>query len=82
MLAGRGVGPFAGGPLRRVLEPHEHGAARRIVHVANQPVPPLTLAIREVVTAHRFGLAREAVCQFRGIAGHHAASRSVMRSIA
>ena len=82
MLAGRGIGPFAGGALRRVLEPHEHRAARGIVDIADQPVPPLALAIGEVVTAHRLGLAREAVCQFGGVAGHHAASRSAMRSIA
>ena len=82
MLAGRGVGPLAGGPLRRILEPHEHRAARGIVDITNQPIPPLALAIGKVVAAHRLGLAREAICQFGGIAGHHAASRSAMRSIA
>ena len=52
-----------------------------IVDITNQPIPPLALAVGEVVTAHRLGLAREAMCQFGGIAGHHAASRSAMRSI-
>ena len=67
MLAGRGIGPLAGGPFRRLLEPDEHRAARRIVDVADQPVPPLAPAIGEIVAAHRFGLAREAVRQFGSV---------------
>jgi len=82
MLAGRGISPLASGPFRRFLEPHEHRAARCIVDITNQPIPPLALAIGEVVTTHRFGLTREAVRQFGGVAGHHAASHSAMRSIA
>ena len=70
MLAGRSIGPFAGGPLRRVLKTHEHRAARRIVDVADQPVAALAPAVGEIVTAHRLGLAREAVRQFGSIAGH------------
>jgi hypothetical protein len=34
------------------------------------------------VSAHRLGLEREAMCKFGGVAGHHAASRSAMRSMA
>src|SRR3954451_24068998 len=81
MFAGGRIGPLAGGTLRRVLEPHEHRAARAVVNVANQPIPPLLLAIGEIMSAHRLGLAREAIRQFGGIAAHHAASRSAMRSI-
>ena len=81
MLAGRGIGPFAGGPFRRLLETDEHRATRCIVDVADQPVPPLAPAVGEIVSAHRFGLAREAVRQFGSVAGHHAASRSPMRAI-
>ena len=81
MLAGGGVGPFAGRPFRRLLEPDEHRAARRIAHIAHQPVAALPAAGGEVVAAHRLGVARETVCQFGGVvAGHHAASRSPMRS--
>ena len=80
VLAGGGVGPFAGRPLGRLLEPDEHRAARRVAHVADQPIAALTAAVGEIVAAYRFGLARETVRQFGSVAGHHAASRSPMRS--
>ena len=81
VLARGGVGPFAGRSLRRLLQPDEHGAARCVAHVADQPVAALAPAIGEIVAAHRLGLARETVRQFGGVARHHAASRSPMRSI-
>ena len=83
MLAGRGVGPFAGGAAAgfRPLEPHEHRAARRVADVADQPVSALAPSVGEIVAAHRLGLARETARQFGSVAGHHAASRSPMRSI-
>jgi len=56
MLAGRGIGELAGGAPRRILEPHEHRAARRIVDITNQPTPPLALAVGVIMTAHRLGL--------------------------
>ena len=64
MLAGGGVGPFAGRPFRRLLEPDEHGAARRVAHVAHQPVAAFAPSGGEVVAAHRLGVARETVGQF------------------
>jgi hypothetical protein len=81
MLAGRGIGELAGGTLRGVLEPHEHRAARCIVDIAHQPVTPFALSVGKVMTAHRLGLAREAMRQFGGVAAHYVASRSAMRSI-
>lgn len=40
MLTGRGIGPFACGALAGVaaFQPHEHGAARRVADITNQPV--------------------------------------------
>ena len=69
MLAGRRVGPFA----RRTLagfasfQPDEHGAARRVPHVADQPVTALAATVGEIMTAHRLGIARETVRQFGSI---------------
>ena len=80
MLAGGGVGPFAGRSLRRLLQPDEHRAARRVARVADQPVAALAPAIGEIVAAHRLGLARETMRQFGSVARHHAASRSPTRS--
>ena len=83
MLAGRGVGPFAGGALAgfRPVQPDEHGAARRVADVADQPVAALAAAVGEIVAAHRLGLARETVRQIGRIARPcHAASRSAMRA--
>ena len=67
VLGGRGVCPFAGRSLRRVVEPHEHRTARTIVDIAHQPVPPFALAVGEIVAAHRLGLTRETACQFGSI---------------
>ena len=68
MLAGRGIGPFAGGTLRRLP-----GAARTSSGPAycgrRRPASTaLAPAVGEIVTAHRLGLAREAVRQFGAIA--------------
>ncbi len=81
MLAGRSIGPFAGGPLRRLLKTHEHRTPRRIVDVADQLVSSVSPAVGKIVPAHRFGLAREAMRQFGRISGHHATSRSPTRAI-
>jgi hypothetical protein len=82
MLDSRGVGPFPSSPATRFRpsQPDEHGAAGRVAHVADQPIATLATAVGEVVTAYRFGLSRETVRQFGGIARHHAASRSPIRS--
>src|SRR6267142_2025455 len=58
VLGGRGVCPLAGRSLRRVLEPHEHRAARTIVDITDQPVAPLAPALGEIMAAHGLGLAR------------------------
>jgi hypothetical protein len=82
MLAGGGVGPFAGGAAAGFgsLESDEHRAARCVAHVADEPITALAPAIEEIMTAHRLGFARETVRQVGSIARHHAASRSPMRS--
>ena len=69
MLAGRGVGPFAGGALAgfRSCQPDEHGAAGRVPDVADQPVAALAATVGEIVAAHRLGIARETVRQFGGV---------------
>ena len=80
VLAGGGIGPFAGWSLGRLLQPDEHGTAWRIARVADQPIAAFAPAIGEIVAAYRFGLARETVRQFGSVAWHHAASRSPTRS--
>ena len=82
VLARGGVGPFAGRAATRLrpLEPDEHGAARCIADVADQPIAAFAPAVGEIVAAYRLGLARETVRQFGSVARHHAASRSPMRS--
>ena len=81
MLAGRGIGPFAGRTLGRVLEPHIHRSAGRVAHVANQPVAALAPPAGEVVSAHRLGLPAETLRKIGSIVTrHHAASRSEMRA--
>jgi hypothetical protein len=82
MLAGCGIGPLARRTFRRVVEPHKHRAAAGVVDIPDQPIPPLTLAVGEIVSAHRLGFSPETMCQFGGVAEHHAASRSAMCSIA
>ncbi len=61
MFAGGGVGPFAGRSLHRLLEPHEHRAARCVAGVADLPVIALASAVGQVVPAHRLGLPAETV---------------------
>src|SRR6202162_3185408 len=72
VLGGRRVGPFAGrapaGTFR--FQADEHRSARRIPDVADLPVIADATAVGEIVTAHRLGLAREAMCQLRRIARH------------
>ena len=74
MLAGRGIGPLARRPLRRIAGAARTASGPAYLDIADQPVPPLALAVGEIMTAHRLGLAREATCQFGSIA---AASRGL-----
>jgi hypothetical protein len=65
MFTGGGVGPFAGGAYARVrsVETDEQTAAGCVPRVADEPVAAFTATVREIVAAHRLGLARETVCQ-------------------
>ena len=82
MLAGGGIGPFAGGALRcRTAQADEQAAARRVGDIADQPVAALAMAVGEIVAAHRLGIARETVGQFGGVRRHGLpAARSVRRT--
>ena len=40
-----------------------HGAAARVVNVADDPIAADTPTVGEVLTAHRLGLARKAMCK-------------------
>ena len=83
MFAGGGVGPFAGTALGAVLQPDEHRAALGVADIANLPIVALALPIRKIVTANRLGLSAETVRQIGSVLPcHHAASRSLMRSMA
>ncbi len=72
MLAGGGVGPFAGGALAAVrpFQPDEQAAAGRVGDIADQPVAAFLATVGEIMTAHRLGIAREPVRQFRGLRRH------------
>ena len=61
MLAGGGIGPFAGRALTgvRSAQPDEETAARRVPRIADDPVVALPPTVREIVAAHRLGIARE-----------------------
>ncbi len=72
MFAGRRVRPLASGTLAGFgpVQPHEEGAPRRVVDVANQPVAAFPPAVGEVAAAHRLGIARETVRQIGGLVAH------------
>jgi hypothetical protein len=67
MLSGCRVGPLARWPLAGVtaFQADEHRAAGRVPDVADLPVIADATSVREIATAHRLGLAREAMCQLR-----------------
>ena len=75
VLAGRRVGPFAGTAFagRVAGQPHEHRAALRIPGVADLPVVSDPAPVREIMSAHRLGFARETRC------ASSATSRSMSR---
>jgi hypothetical protein len=72
MIAGRGIGPFAGCALAVVggAQADIEAAAGIVVDVADQPIASFAPAIGEIVTAHRLGLSRETACQLRGWSLH------------
>src|SRR3984893_2726424 len=87
MLAGGGIGPFAGGAgaVIAALQADIKAAARRVHRVAGDPVAARAGAVREVMAAHGLGIAREAARQIGGGADHgasrdQAAARALARS--
>src|SRR5206468_10383093 len=84
MLARGGIGPMPDGAGTgfRSAEPNEHRPAGRIANVAHRPIAALAPPVGQVMAAYRLGITGEAARQFGSVAGHHATSRSAMRSIA
>ena len=72
VLAGCRVSPFARPATARVdaFQAHKHRAAGRVPDVADLPIIADATSVGEIVTAHRLGLAREAMCQLGRIARH------------
>src|SRR5262245_32096024 len=80
VLAGSSVGPFAGSGLPAVgsCEANEQAAARRVRNIADDPVAPPAMPLREVMAAHGLGITSEATRQIGGLRRHfaHAAALS------
>ena len=72
VLAGRGIAPFAGGAGTAVgtAEADIKAAPRRVVDVAGDPVTAAAASVRQIMAAHRLGLAREAARQIASRADH------------
>ena len=58
MLAGGRIGPLASGALActRPAQPNEHGSARRIVNVSDNPVAADAATVGKIVAADKFRL--------------------------
>jgi hypothetical protein len=71
MLAGGGIRPFARRSFAALwsFKAHEHRAAWIVENVADQPIAALAATVREVMTAHGFGVARELARQFECVPG-------------
>src|SRR3546814_16934415 len=72
MLAGGGVGPFAGraGTGLWSRETDIEAAAGGVPNIAHQPIAAVAAAVGKVVAADGLGIAREAPRQVGGLAGH------------
>ena len=83
MLAGGGIGPFAGHAFagRRPVKADIKAASRRVGDVADDPVAALAVTIGEIVTAHCLGMARETLGELGGLGGHGYSSLSRCRPI-
>lgn len=59
MLAGRGIGPFAGGTLARFWsgKAHEQATSGRAFDIAGEPVAALSTALGQIMAADAFGIA-------------------------
>ena len=68
VLAGRGIGPFAGGARTIIgaVQPDIKTAARRVLDIADDPVAARTTSVGEIVAAHGLGIARETARQIGG----------------
>ena len=62
------------------FQPDEHGPAGDVLDIPDQPVAAGTSTIREIISAHRLGLARETERQFAGLLRHGHAVRAATRS--
>ena len=81
MFARCAVRPLARRTLGGVPQTDIERAAGAVLDIPDQPVVSGAFAGREIFAAHRLGLPAETACQFGSIvAGHHAASRSEIRS--
>src|SRR3546814_18689778 len=83
MLAGCGIGPFAGRTLAGLaaFQPHEHRSAGAVAAIAHQPIAALAMAGRQIMAAHPLGLSAEKNRQFGGcVSSHTAASPLPMRA--
>ena len=62
MLAGGGVGPFAGGAFAvvRTFETDEQAATRLVGDIADQPIAALASPIGQIIPAHALRILREA----------------------
>jgi chorismate-pyruvate lyase len=76
VLAGRGIGPFAGGAGTGIgaAQPYIEAAAGGVHDVAGDPVMAATAPLGEIMMAHRLGVAREAARQIASLADHDASS--------
>ncbi len=68
MLTSRGIGPLAGRPSAglRPMQPDIEAPPRRVVDVTDHPIAAHAAAVRKVIAADRFGLARKMPRQLMG----------------
>ena len=76
VLAGGGIGPFAGGAAatRWAGEADEQAPARIAVHIAREPVVSAAPPPRQIFLADGFGILGEPGGQVRGVALHGSAA--------
>src|SRR5690348_4488971 len=72
VLGGRGIAPATGctGTAVGTGEADIKAASRRVVDIAGDPVAAAAASVRQIMAAHRLGLAREAARQLAGRAVH------------
>ena len=81
VLSRRAIGPLSCRAFGGVLETDIQRASGGVLDIPDQPVVAGATAGRQVFAADRLGLSAETDCQIGSIVtGHHAASRSPIRS--